>query len=657
MIRRLAAGSLALAALTACAHANRPGTWAVDPNEAAEPGAGGQPPKVSAAAYQHYLDALLARNAEDYTTAATELREALLYDPGSPHLHAVLADVLLKQGRVADAETELKTALSLDPQHGPSHLLTGRIDIARGLPMQARDHFQAALEAEPDDPDAYRELARLLLTAGDVEGAEALAKRLGVRLQAAQKLSASDSDEALVTADRLRDQAAALWVEVGRYQAQHGNDAAAQRAFAEARAASPADPDALIAEATYLESKRKYPEARERYLRLLAQRPEAPEVLAALARVAISEGDVDAVTAHSRKLRGMAANLQSEAGAEREDDRRDLSGALLRVAVALLGAHRGAEAQEALEAALRLHPHHPELSFYRALALAQRGKVREGALAFESVERRLRAAGGDPVSPAFLGIDPEALGLDARVQAALARARAGETQEAMRRLRAEFAERPAEEGVALALLEAFDRAGKAAEAGDLLAAAVRSHPGADGLLYALGNAQDRAGARQKALSTMRKALAVQPQHAGALNYIGYTLTEQGKPADLREAEGLLARAVELRPEDGAIADSYGYCLLKLGRAAEALAELQRADRLSPADPVILSHLGDALLVTGRKQEALSAFHRALSVLRSGKSRAARARATQARVDPPDRPDREDRKVRAEIEQKLKALSP
>jgi Flp pilus assembly protein TadD len=135
------------------------------------------------------------------------------------------------------------------------------------------------------------------------------------------------------------------------------------------------------------------------------------------------------------------------------------------------------------------------------------------------------------------------------------------------------------------------------------------------------------------------------------------LTEQGKPADLREAEGLLARAVELRPEDGAIADSYGYCLLKLGRPAEALAELQRADRLSPADPVILSHLGDALLASGRKQEALSAFRRALSVLRSGKSRAAGAKATQARIDPPDRPDREDRKVRAEIEQKLKALSP
>src|SRR5207245_5211497 len=68
------------------------------------------------------------------------------------------------------------------------------------------------------------------------------------------------------------DQAAAVWVELGRFQAQHGDDAAAESAFAHARSASPSDPDALMAEAAYLEAKRKYADARDRYLRLLAQR-------------------------------------------------------------------------------------------------------------------------------------------------------------------------------------------------------------------------------------------------------------------------------------------------------------------------------------------------------------------------------------------------
>src|SRR5205814_6035498 len=156
-------------------------------------------------------------------------------------------------------------------------------------------------------------------------------------------------------------------------------------------------------------------------------------------------------------------------------------------------------------------------------ALVQRGRAREGAVAFEAIERRLRARDEDAFSPAFLGVDPAALMLDARLQAALARGKAGEAQESIRRVRALFAERPGDEGVALALLESLDRAGKAAEAEHALSAAVRAHPGSDALLYALANAQERSGGRTRALSTMRKVLAIQPQHPGALNYIGYTL--------------------------------------------------------------------------------------------------------------------------------------
>jgi len=640
----------------ACAH-SRQSRLSSHPaaEEAAEDiDAGEVQPRVSPRAYRHYLDALLARNADDFATAASELREALLYDPESPHLHCVLAEVLIKQGRLNDAEEELHTALALDPKHAPARLLSARVAVARGNLAEAREHFQIAIDGQPDDAEAYHDLVRLLLAAGDAPAAEAVAERIATRLRGAQERAGDDAD-ALVMVDRLREQSAAVWVELGRWWSQHGDDEAARRALARARSASPSDPDALAAEAAWLETKRKFADARERYLRLLSQRPEAPEVLAALARVALAEGDVDTVSAHSRKLLRLATNVEREDSAgDREEDRRDLAAALLRVAVALLGAHRSAEAQHALDGALRLYPHHPELSFYRAVALVQRGHPRDGALAFEAIERRIAAA-GELASPVFLGMEPDAFVLDARVQAALARGRAGETQESMRRLRLVFAEHPAEEEVALALLESFDRAGKAGEAEQILAAAVQAHPDTHGLLYALANAEDRAGMQSKALSTMRKVLSGQPQHAGALNYIGYTLTERGGPTDLREAEPMLARAVELRPDDGAVADSYGLCLLKLGRAAEALAELRRADKLSPGDPVILSHLGDALIAAGRRDEARSVFRRALAP-RGSSRRHPRAEA-QAMIDPRDRADRDDAKVRAEIEKKLRSLAP
>jgi Flp pilus assembly protein TadD len=140
-----------------------------------------------------------------------------------------------------------------------------------------------------------------------------------------------------------------------------------------------------------------------------------------------------------------------------------------------------------------------------------------------------------------------------------------------------------------------------------------------------------------------------------LNYVGYTLVESG--GDLREAETLLSRAVELRPDDGAIADSYGFCLLRLGRAPEALVELKRADQLAPNDPVILSHLGDALLATGHRDEALDAFRRALARLAPPAHKTERRQHPQASVaDPPDRlPEPGDAKVRAELLQKVRSL--
>ena len=290
---------------------------------------------------------------------------------------------------------------------------------------------------------------------------------------------------------------------------------------------------------------------------------------------------------------------------------------------------------------------------------------------FDAVALQL-AQPGAAVSPVLLGLEAQALQLDARVQASLARGRAGEVPESLRRLRTLFAEQPTAGEVALGLLEGLDRAGKAPEAVALLQAALQKHPGHPALLFALATGQDRAQHQPEALQTMRKLLALKPDHAGALNYVGYTLAERGGPAELAEAEPLLARAVELRPDEGAIADSYGLLLLRRGRPSAALAELRRADALAPGDPVILSHLGDALLATGDPAQAQIAFRAALDRLQQGpdqrkpRSRRADARSPRAAQRPveADEPDPEperlpepgDARVRAELEAKLRSLT-
>ena len=639
-------------------------------------------PSVSARAYDHYLAALLARQAERWADASAELREAVLYDPESPHLHTLLADTLVRQGLVADAEEQLHTALANDPQHAPALVLEGRIAAARGDTVAARAAFRAAIAAAPRDADAYRELVRLEAGQGDVTAAAGVAAQLeSVAQQALREAAAleraagqdlgavatagsdaanpaqlleDDGGEHAWTAQRLRESAGEAWAEVGAAAAQAHDERAAAEAFARAGAIAGTDPDVISAQAEYLESRRHFVEALAAELKLLAQQPDAPEVLASLTRLALEAGDAESAAAYARKLVALAAEedpAADKAAADSTEERRDLAGALLRAGISLLSAQRSGEALAAFDGALQLFPRHPELRFYRALALSGRGREREAAQLFEQV-----AADESSDSPgaakgpqeeavrSFLGSDPAALALDARVQAALARGRAGEGKESVRKLRALFAAHPLEESVSLALLEALDREGRAAEALPLFAAALREHPRNQALLYALGSAADRTGDKTAALRWMRDLLALAPDNASALNYVGYTLAESGSAADLDEAERLLARATLLRPVDGAIADSYGFCLLRRGQPARALVELMLADQLSPGDPEILGHLGSAQLATGHRSEAAATLRRALSSLAPPASANFRE------------PQPGDAKIRAGLEARLRSLT-
>ena len=108
---------------------------------------------------------------------------------------------------------------------------------------------------------------------------------------------------------------------------------------------------------------------------------------------------------------------------------------------------------------------------------------------------------------------------------------------------------------------------------------------------------------------MQKVIDANPHNASALNFLGYTYAEQNKNLD--EAEILVRKAIEVKPNDGYITDSLGWVLFQQGRIAEALKTLEKADRLAPDEPVILEHLGDAYLKNAEKQKALEVYQRAL----------------------------------------------
>lgn len=114
----------------------------------------------------------------------------------------------------------------------------------------------------------------------------------------------------------------------------------------------------------------------------------------------------------------------------------------------------------------------------------------------------------------------------------------------------------------------------------------------------------------KAEADFRSSLALEPDQASVLNYLGYSLIDQGIKLD--EAMGMIERAVELRPDSGYIIDSLGWGLYKLGRYQEAVPHLEKAAEYLSTDPIILDHLGDVYWRVGRKIEADFHWKRALS---------------------------------------------
>ncbi|MEM9140539.1 MAG: tetratricopeptide repeat protein [Pseudomonadota bacterium] len=131
-----------------------------------------------------------------------------------------------------------------------------------------------------------------------------------------------------------------------------------------------------------------------------------------------------------------------------------------------------------------------------------------------------------------------------------------------------------------------------------------------GLFYQRGIAFERSKQWDKAETDFRRALELEPDQPDVLNYLGYSLVELGQK--LEEAEKMIEKAVEQRPEDGYIVDSLGWVLYRFGEFERAAEHLERAVELRPVDPVINDHFGDALWMVGRRTEAKFQWKRALS---------------------------------------------
>src|SRR5262249_9351795 len=86
-------------------------------------------------------------------------------------------------------------------------------------------------------------------------------------------------------------------------------------------------------------------------------------------------------------------------------------------------------------------------------------------------------------------------------------------------------------------------------------------------------------------------------NAMTLNYLGYMLADRG--VKLEEAIGLIKKAVELEPSNGAYMDSLGGAYFRMGKYDQAEEELVKASQRIGTDPTVHDNLGDVYKKIGR----------------------------------------------------------
>lgn len=144
---------------------------------------------------------------------------------------------------------------------------------------------------------------------------------------------------------------------------------------------------------------------------------------------------------------------------------------------------------------------------------------------------------------------------------------------------------------------------------DVLDMAVKKYPDDMELLYSRALAAERIDRLDILERDLKDVLKKQPDHAHALNALGYTLAD--RTDRYTEALAYITRAFELEPSDPAIIDSMGWVHYRLGDLDKALEFLRRA-LAKFHDSEIAAHLGEVLWVSGNQEAAAQVWDKALA---------------------------------------------
>lgn len=159
--------------------------------------------------------------------------------------------------------------------------------------------------------------------------------------------------------------------------------------------------------------------------------------------------------------------------------------------------------------------------------------------------------------------------------------------------------------------------------------ALRKQPQDVMLRFQLAYVAFKLRAFDRGQSLLKQIIREQPNHASALNFLGYLYAVQG--TQLKQAEAHVQRALFLDPGNGYYLDSLAWIWFRQGKVQPALALLKQIRHLLPLEPAVYFHLAKIHQHLKQNQRALQLY-----------------RQTRALFPPPE--------IQRQVDQQIKRLS-
>jgi tetratricopeptide (TPR) repeat protein len=601
---------------------------------------------TAADAYDQYLLGRHFEREDNIDAAIAAYKRAAALDPTSGDVQAELAGLYMRQNRIGDAMTTAEQALKTSPGSYEGHRVLGTIYAAvsdtdvragRARPGQrdenavkAIEHLEQALD-RPDgepDPNLQANLARMYVRTGANDKAIPLLRTLvdhepgwqdGVSLLVDAYAAVGRNSEAIAFLEENAADNPRLYGTLGDFYDRERRWKDSARAYELAVNRAPRNVDLKMRYAAALlnvGTRDEVVKARDVLTEVVTANPADPRGLYLLSQAQRRGGDLAAAETTARRLVGV--NGKSPWGyyalAEALQERQQYQS----VIDSLTPAIKEMRSSSSTDGLGMLLPH---LGF----AYEQLGQYDQAIAAFDEAHR---LSPNDTLITGYLiqsnlsakkysaAVDlaklaradhPDDLRL-ARLHAQALRQN-GQPDQAADVLQdlLKKSERPANY---VALAQLYSDSSRGGDAVKLLEGAEEKFPTDTSIPFELGAVLEKQKRFAESEAAFRRVLKQDPEHAPALNYLGYMLADRGERLD--ESVEFVKKALELDPDNGSYLDSLGWAYYKSNKLELAADNLKRAAEQLKTNSVIQDHYGDLLFKMARYDAAIEAWNRALS---------------------------------------------